>query len=327
MLLVSDCQPACCTTYKEELQVWPQRSYFLLLSSCVALFFQHFQASFFANRNKMSQQVFNCPSNRRSFTSSSAIDGGRGFRISQPPTCPSMGSTCGMRGNTTSQSFHNFGGRQRMSYCAGQNFQGSECGCRFNGIREVCVNKHLLQPLFLGVDPNDHRIKANEKEQIKALNNQFACFIDKVRLYQLFSLSLFVIWISIKKEIRKWLNRWIIQIRIRAPTRKRAAIPFHPPLCPLLYLFLPVYHSVLFVTLFLSFFLSLFSVPVTFFCPHSSFYLFFCFPMSLVFLSFSPAPHHSLSPLSLCCFPACSCPLAYQQWCSQAPTCPPPQQH
>ncbi|KAL8163894.1 UNVERIFIED_CONTAM: hypothetical protein K2H54_040361 [Gekko kuhli] len=63
-----------------------------------------------------------------------------------------------------------------MSCCG-----GSECSCRFNGIREVCVNKNLLQPLFVGVDPNDHRIKAHEKEQIKALNDQFACFIDKVQ--------------------------------------------------------------------------------------------------------------------------------------------------
>ncbi|XP_054859745.1 keratin, type II cytoskeletal 1-like [Eublepharis macularius] len=88
-----------------------------------------------------------------------------------------MGSTCGMRGSNTSQSFHNFGGRQRIS-CAAGSLDGS---CRLNGIREVCVNKHLLQPLYLGVDPNDHHIKAHEKEQMKALNNQFACFIDKVQ--------------------------------------------------------------------------------------------------------------------------------------------------
>lgn len=146
----------------------------------------------------MTQQIFNCPSNRRQFTSISASDGSRGFRISQPPVCQPMGSTCGLTGNNTSQSFHNFGGRQKMSCCAGYNYQGSDCSCRLNGIREVCVNKNLLQPLLVGVDPNDHRIKANEKEQIKALNNQFACFIDKVRLPAILSFSLFVcvIWIS-----------------------------------------------------------------------------------------------------------------------------------
>ncbi|XP_015270446.1 PREDICTED: keratin, type II cytoskeletal 5-like isoform X2 [Gekko japonicus] len=83
----------------------------------------------------MSQPVFSCPSNRRSFTSVSATDGSRGFRPSQPPVCQPMGFTYGIRGNNTSQSFHNFGGRQRMSCCGG--FQGSECSCRFNGIREV----------------------------------------------------------------------------------------------------------------------------------------------------------------------------------------------
>nr|XP_056705218.1 keratin, type II cytoskeletal 4-like [Euleptes europaea] len=92
-----------------------------------------------------------------------------------------MGATYGIRGSTTSQSFHNFGGRQRISCCAGHNYIGPDGSCRVNGIREVCVNKHLLQPLFLGVDPNDHHIKAHEKEQMKALNNQFAGFIDKVQ--------------------------------------------------------------------------------------------------------------------------------------------------
>lgn len=34
----------------------------------------------------------------------------------------------------------------------------------------------------LEIDPNLHQIRTEEKEQIKGLNNQFASFIDKVRL-------------------------------------------------------------------------------------------------------------------------------------------------
>lgn len=34
----------------------------------------------------------------------------------------------------------------------------------------------------LEIDPKLHQIRTEEKEQIKGLNNQFASFIDKVRL-------------------------------------------------------------------------------------------------------------------------------------------------
>ncbi|XP_067385872.1 keratin, type II cytoskeletal 4-like [Emydura macquarii macquarii] len=49
------------------------------------------------------------------------------------------------------------------------------------GIQGVCFHPELLKPLSVGVDPEEHKIRAHEKEQIKCLNDQFACFIDKVR--------------------------------------------------------------------------------------------------------------------------------------------------
>ncbi|XP_061298938.1 keratin, type II cuticular Hb4-like [Pezoporus flaviventris] len=45
----------------------------------------------------------------------------------------------------------------------------------------ITINKQLLQPLRLELDPNVQTVKNQEKEQIKTLNNQFASFIDKVR--------------------------------------------------------------------------------------------------------------------------------------------------
>lgn len=45
----------------------------------------------------------------------------------------------------------------------------------------VTVNKSLLTPLNLEMDPKIQAIKIEEKEQIKTLNNRFASFIDKVR--------------------------------------------------------------------------------------------------------------------------------------------------
>uniref|UniRef100_A0A8C5X2V3 IF rod domain-containing protein n=1 Tax=Malurus cyaneus samueli TaxID=2593467 RepID=A0A8C5X2V3_9PASS len=52
------------------------------------------------------------------------------------------------------------------------------------GIHEVSINQSLLRPLNLEIDPNIQRIRKEEKEQIKTLNNKFASFIDKVRFLE-----------------------------------------------------------------------------------------------------------------------------------------------
>ncbi|KAM6215256.1 keratin, type II cuticular Hb4 [Rhynchocyon petersi] len=51
-------------------------------------------------------------------------------------------------------------------------------------ITAVTVNQSLLTPLNLEIDPNAQRVKTDEKEQIKTLNNKFASFIDKVRFLE-----------------------------------------------------------------------------------------------------------------------------------------------
>lgn len=53
-------------------------------------------------------------------------------------------------------------------------------------ITAVSVNKSLLAPLNLEIDPNIQVIRTQEKEQIKSLNNRFASFIDKVSICGLF---------------------------------------------------------------------------------------------------------------------------------------------
>ncbi|XP_070697490.1 keratin, type II cytoskeletal 8-like [Pempheris klunzingeri] len=51
-------------------------------------------------------------------------------------------------------------------------------------ITAVTVNKSLLAPLNLEIDPTIQVIRTQEKEQIKTLNNRFATFIDKVRFLE-----------------------------------------------------------------------------------------------------------------------------------------------
>nr|XP_045723996.1 keratin, type II cytoskeletal 72 isoform X2 [Mirounga angustirostris] len=56
--------------------------------------------------------------------------------------------------------------------------------CPPGGIAQVTVNKSLLAPLNVELDPEIQKVRAQEREQIKALNNRFAAFIDKVRFLE-----------------------------------------------------------------------------------------------------------------------------------------------
>lgn len=64
------------------------------------------------------------------------------------------------------------------NYIELQRYAGSFRNDHFHGVR---VNEHLLKPLAVGVDPEIQKIRIQEREQMKSLNTQFACFIDKVR--------------------------------------------------------------------------------------------------------------------------------------------------
>ena len=49
-------------------------------------------------------------------------------------------------------------------------------------ITAVTINRSLLTPLNVEIDPTVQVVRTQEKEQIKSLNNRFASFIDKVRM-------------------------------------------------------------------------------------------------------------------------------------------------
>ncbi|XP_070592882.1 keratin, type II cytoskeletal 7-like [Erythrolamprus reginae] len=49
------------------------------------------------------------------------------------------------------------------------------------GIHTVKINPNLMQPLRIQIDPEISRVKEEEREQIKTLNDKFVSFIDKVK--------------------------------------------------------------------------------------------------------------------------------------------------
>ncbi|XP_037701565.1 keratin, type II cytoskeletal 71 isoform X2 [Choloepus didactylus] len=81
-------------------------------------------------------------------------------------------------------------GRGRASGFAGSLFGSVALGpvcpsvCPPGGIYQVTVNESLLAPLNVELDPEIQKVRAQEREQIKALNNKFASFIDKVRFLE-----------------------------------------------------------------------------------------------------------------------------------------------
>lgn len=46
----------------------------------------------------------------------------------------------------------------------------------------MTINQSLLAPLNLEIDPEIQKVRTQEREELKTLNNKFASFIDKVRL-------------------------------------------------------------------------------------------------------------------------------------------------
>uniref|UniRef100_A0ABM5FP18 Keratin, type II cytoskeletal 6A-like isoform X3 n=1 Tax=Pogona vitticeps TaxID=103695 RepID=A0ABM5FP18_9SAUR len=91
--------------------------------------------------------------------------------------------------SSLSTGYGGFGGR--ASFGSGAGFGSG--GYTFSGpgpapapgrIHNVIVNKNLLAPLNMEVDPEIQSIRMQEREQIKTLNNKFASFIDKVRFLE-----------------------------------------------------------------------------------------------------------------------------------------------
>ncbi|NXL83756.1 K2C4 protein, partial [Alectura lathami] len=68
------------------------------------------------------------------------------------------------------------------------------------GIGEVHVNTSLLRPIQVQADPEFQRMRSDEKEQIKALNNKFASFIDKVQCLERQNQALLTKWELLQQQ-------------------------------------------------------------------------------------------------------------------------------
>ncbi|XP_028730214.2 keratin, type II cytoskeletal 6A-like [Peromyscus leucopus] len=103
------------------------------------------------------------------------------------------GGSCGIGGGYGSQVGGGFGFGGGVG--TGIGFGGKAGfggGCGSSGlpvwppedIQEVTINQSLLTPLNLQIDPTIKRVRTEEREQIKTLNNKFASFIDKVKFLE-----------------------------------------------------------------------------------------------------------------------------------------------
>ncbi|XP_068171108.1 keratin, type II cytoskeletal 8-like [Antennarius striatus] len=73
-------------------------------------------------------------------------------------------------------------------------------------ITAVTINKNLLAPVNLEIDPTIHMVRTEEKEQIKTLNNRFASFIDKVRFLEQQNKMLETKWKLVQEETASHSN-------------------------------------------------------------------------------------------------------------------------
>ncbi|NXI44179.1 K2C75 protein, partial [Galbula dea] len=119
------------------------------------------------------------------FGSKSLYNVGGCKRISVAGRGGSFYGSAGFGGGAGSVYGGGFGVPANLGYGYGA-FGGGMGGPGFpaGGIQEVSVNQNLLKPLNLEIDPSIQRIRKEEKEQIKTLNNKFASFIDKVRFLE-----------------------------------------------------------------------------------------------------------------------------------------------
>ncbi|XP_039187950.1 keratin, type II cytoskeletal 5-like [Crotalus tigris] len=157
----------------------------------------------------MDQQPFPQANLRRS--SITAICGSNEIQINGTQN---HSANCSFKRGNSSKSFHSFGRNHRIAYIPKPSY-------RNEGLLEVNINKLLLEPLCLGVDPHDRQVKVQEKDQMKDLNTQFASFIEKVRSLEQRNKILITKWEllqnqkmpMVKKDLSTLFDNYITNLR------------------------------------------------------------------------------------------------------------------
>uniref|UniRef100_A0A8C5LMX8 IF rod domain-containing protein n=1 Tax=Leptobrachium leishanense TaxID=445787 RepID=A0A8C5LMX8_9ANUR len=112
-----------------------------------------------------------------SHSSKSASHGHKSLHCYSSKSAHGIGST----GHKISfGSFHS----GKSGYGSGHGLGGIGFGSGGAGITPVTVNQGLLAPLNLEIDPSIQRVRTEERNQIRGLNDKFASFIDKVRFLE-----------------------------------------------------------------------------------------------------------------------------------------------
>ncbi|KAM8976269.1 keratin, type II cytoskeletal cochleal-like isoform 2-T2 [Pelodytes ibericus] len=79
--------------------------------------------------------------------------------------------------------------------------------CPPGGIQQVTINQSLLAPLNLEIDTTIQKVRVEEREQIKTLNNKFASFIDKVRFLEQQNQVLKTKWAFMQEQEQKGTSK------------------------------------------------------------------------------------------------------------------------
>ncbi|KAF7210014.1 type II cytoskeletal 8-like [Nothobranchius furzeri] len=87
-----------------------------------------------------------------------------------------------LRNKRRSRSEHHFSARSFTRPALGSSTNPKTSNSEL--VTAVSVNKSLLAPLNLEIDPKIQALRNQEKDKIKGLNNRFVSFIDKVRLLE-----------------------------------------------------------------------------------------------------------------------------------------------
>ncbi|XP_017525348.3 keratin, type II cytoskeletal 78 isoform X1 [Manis javanica] len=119
---------------------------------------------------------------QRGFSARSAYYARLGGCSSSSFSSRSIGSFGGYRGGSRGRVWGS-GGRPGMQFGEGSGGPGLSL-CPPGGIQEVTINRSLLTPLKIGMDHQFQAVRTQETQEIRTLNNQFASFIDKVRLLE-----------------------------------------------------------------------------------------------------------------------------------------------